>query len=131
MFQSPSVDSSRSEAAGLEDESRHGANGMVKFTAFGPASLSNLGPGFDALGLCIDGSGDYVAASLSEEPGIRVRVIGGDGGLLPTDPKKNTAADAAARAVERAEYEDGLDPEIEKQVPCGSGTGRPAADTAA
>ncbi len=131
MFQSPSVDSSRSEAAGLEDESMHGANGMVKFTAFGPASLSNLGPGFDALGLCIDGSGDYVAASLSEEPGIRVRFIGGDGGLLPTDPKKNTASVAAARVLELAEYEGGLDLEIEKQVPFGSGIGGSAASAVA
>jgi len=31
-------------------------------TAWAPASLSNLGPGFDALGAAIDGLGDTVRA---------------------------------------------------------------------
>ena len=131
MFQTPSVDSGRSESPGLEAEPVLDPDSMVRFKAFGPASLSNLGPGFDALGLCIDGTGDYVTAMLSEEPGIRVSFAGGEAGLLPTDPVRNTASVAAAAVLQLAGYSGGLELEIEKQVPFGSGIGGSAASAVA
>jgi hypothetical protein len=33
--------------------------------AFGPATVANLGPGFDYLGCAVDGLGDYVTAEVS------------------------------------------------------------------
>jgi hypothetical protein len=33
--------------------------------AFGPATVANLGPGFDYLGCAVNGLGDYVTAEVS------------------------------------------------------------------
>jgi hypothetical protein len=41
-------------------------------TCFAPATVSNLGPGFDLLGLAIEGIGDTVTARLTAEPGVTV-----------------------------------------------------------
>jgi homoserine kinase len=98
---------------------------------FGPASLSNLGPGFDAIGLCIEGVGDTVEARLDEEPGIRIEHIKGDNGLLPQDPARNTATVAAAKVLEQVGSHYGLTIRIEKQVPFGSGIGGSSASAVA
>ena len=58
--------------------------------AFAPATVSNLGPGFDCLGLALGGPGDRVRARRSDEPGAVLLRIEGDGGKLPTDGR-NTA----------------------------------------
>ncbi|MFW5973483.1 MAG: homoserine kinase [Bacteroidota bacterium] len=98
---------------------------------FGPASLSNLGPGFDALGLCIGGAGDTIIASLSDEPGVRITSISGDAGLLPLDAPSNTAAVAAGAVLSAADFDVGLELRIEKNVPFGSGIGGSAASAVA
>lgn len=98
---------------------------------FGPASLSNLGPGFDTLGLCIDGIGDVVEATLSAEPGVRITSMDGDGGLLPLHPDQNTASVAAQYVLRRADTTSGLNLRIEKRVPFGSGIGGSAASAVA
>ena len=44
-------------------------------TAFAPASIGNLGVGFDMLGLALDGIGDRVSACRTDDPGVtRVEV---------------------------------------------------------
>lgn len=98
---------------------------------FGPASLSNLGPGFDAIGLCITGIGDVVEARVEDRPGVRVEAIEGDGGVLPTDPVRNTAAVAALTVLEALQAEHGLVLRIYKQMPNGSGIGSSAASAVA
>ena len=64
--------------------------------AFAPATLSNLGTGFDVLGLALASPGDTVLARLVPGTGVRVVRIEGDGGALPTDALRNTAGIAAA-----------------------------------
>lgn len=98
---------------------------------FGPSSISNLGPGFDALGLCIDGFGDYVEARLSEAPGVVIDSVTGDKGLVTTDPELNTASVAAARVLQMARSDRGVVIRIEKHVPFGSGIGGSAASAVA
>lgn len=98
---------------------------------FGPASISNLGPGFDALGLCIDGIGDVVEVRYVEEPAVSIESISGDGGLLPRDPLKNTASAAARLVMEKAGAAGGLVMRIEKRVPFGSGIGGSASSAVA
>lgn len=98
---------------------------------FGPASLSNLGPGFDALGLCIGETGDVVEARRSDEPGVTIERISGDGGLLPVDAATNTASVAAHRVLDLSGADGGLVLRIEKQVPFGSGIGGSAASAVA
>ncbi len=96
-------------------------------TAFGPASLSNLGPGFDALGLCVTGLGDRVEAWRTDAPGVTVE----GPPSVPTDPEKNTAGRAALWVLREAGAEGGVGLRIEKGVPLGSGVGGSAASAVA
>ena len=99
---------------------------MSRCTAFGPATLSNLGPGFDALGLCITGPGDRVTATRREAPGVTVRAPG-----LPADPDANTAGRAARHVLQQAGASGGLALVVEKGIPLGSGVGGSAASAVA
>ena len=108
------------------------ASGTNRVMVFGPASLSNLGPGYDTLGLCIRGLGDVVEASLTDTPGIQV--VLGEGTVaasVPVDPQKNTAARAASMVVARAGATQGLVLSIRKGIPLGSGVGGSAASAVA
>ncbi len=114
--------------------SRHkkGVSGADRVDVFGPASLSNLGPGYDTLGLCIRGLGDVVEARLSDRPGIQV--VLGEGSVaasIPVDPQKNTAALAASVVWKQAAARQGLVLCIRKGIPLGSGIGGSAASAVA
>ena len=102
---------------------------------FAPASVANFGVGFDALGAALEGAGDVVVARPSRRKGVRVVSISGDGGKLPTDPERNTAAVAAAEVLALARKGGsplvGIDLEIEKGLPLESGLGSSAASAAA
>jgi len=68
-------------------------------TAFAPASIGNVGVGFDMLGLALEGVGDRVSARRTDGPGISLADVRGLNGEphphLSTDPKHNTASTAA------------------------------------
>jgi homoserine kinase len=68
-------------------------------TAFAPASIGNVGVGYDILGLAIAGAGDRVAARRTDGKGISIREVRGlDGEIHPylsADPDHNTASIAA------------------------------------
>ena len=98
-------------------------------TVFGPASLSNLGPGFDALGLCLTGLGDTVEARATEAPGVTIRAAGG--ASVPSDPVQNTAGRAALDVLRRAGSTSGIELAITKGIPLGSGVGGSAASAVA
>lgn len=100
-------------------------------TAFAPATLSNLGPGFDCLGLAVDGLGDVVEVVASDTPGATIDGIDGDGGRLPWEPALNTASVAAASVLRRAGCVDGVRLRIRKGLPLGSGLGSSGASAVA
>ena len=104
---------------------------MSTVSAFAPATVANLGPGFDVLGLALDGLGDTVTATLRAEPGVRITRIEGDNGALPLSPEKNTAAIAAQHTLMLAGSSAGVDLEIHKGLPLCSGLGSSAASAAA
>lgn len=99
--------------------------------SFAPATVANLGPGFDVLGLAVEGAGDAVTVTRAEDNRIQIRSITGDEGLLPLNPNANTAAIAARATLKRAGVEMGLLIDIEKGLPIGSGLGSSAASAAA
>lgn len=99
--------------------------------AFAPASVSNLGPGFDVLGLAFDAAGDRVRARRSSTPGVRIVAVHGDGGVLPTEAERNTAGVAAISTLRRAGVEIGVELVVEKGLPIGSGLGSSAASAVA
>ena len=104
-------------------------------TAFGPSSVANLGVGFDALGVALDGPGDLVTAHLSRREGVRLVSVKGDRGRLPKDPERNTASVAATQVLALARKlghrARGLDLELEKGLPLASGLGSSAASAVA
>ncbi len=96
-----------------------------------PASLSNLGPGFDALGLAIEGLGDTVEVWRDDAPGVRV--VAGDTGAPWTAPddRQNTAVVAAEAVLRQAGVDFGLRLRIRKGLTPGSGLGSSAASAVA
>ena len=99
---------------------------------FGPASLSNLGPGFDTIGLCLDGVGDIIEARISNKPGVHIYLdeCGIKAGI-PTEPNKNTAGVAAMEVLKLLKSPIGVDLHINKGFVAGSGIGSSAACAAA
>lgn len=100
-------------------------------TAVAPGSLSNLGPGFDVLGLALGAPLDRVDATLRPEPGIGVRRDGPFGDRVPDDPDRNVAAWAAAQVLATTGRSGGLDLVVHKHIPPGSGLGSSAASAVA
>ncbi|MGB0985296.1 MAG: homoserine kinase [Saprospiraceae bacterium] len=99
---------------------------------FAPATVSNVCCGFDILGFAIHGVGDEIIGKLSDRKGLRITKITGDQGRLPLEVEKNTAGLAAQRLLEHlGEAEIGIDIEIRKKMPFGSGLGSSAASAVA
>ena len=103
----------------------------AEITAFAPATVANLGPGLDVLGLALSAPGDRVTARRAEGRGVTMAVVTGDGGALPLDPAKNTAGIAATATLAKAGIETGVALTLEKGMPIGSGLGSSAASAAA
>ena len=100
-------------------------------TAFAPATVANLGLGFDVLGLAIAGVGDTVTARLSAGIDVTIREVTGDGGALPHETEKNTAGVAAVATLKLAGVRIGVELDVHKGLPLGSGLGSSAASAAA
>jgi homoserine kinase len=104
----------------------------INVTAFAPATVANVACGFDVLGFAIHGLGDSVRATFSSTPGVTIRSISGDGGMLPLDSRKNTAGLAVLSLLKKLGDDDtGIDLSIEKKMPLGSGLGSSAASSVA
>jgi len=64
----------------------------ARVTVFAPATVANVASGFDVLGFALDSPGDAVTITRVPGDAVAVVAITGEGGKLPRDPKKNTAA---------------------------------------
>jgi homoserine kinase len=96
---------------------------------FAPASVANVACGFDVLGFALEKPGDEIVVRFSETPGLRITKI--TGGKLPYEPEKNTAGFAVLKLLEYlGETQRGIDMEIHKKMPFGSGLGSSAASAA-
>lgn len=104
---------------------------------FAPATLSNLGPGFDVLGLALAQPGDTVEAELCDTPGVHIVEVTGDAGQLPVDASLNVAGVAAAHVLARAcrlghaAGQTGVRLWLQKGIPIASGLGGSAASSVA
>src|SRR5688500_6064824 len=105
-------------------------------TAFSPASVGNVGVGFDILGYVIEGAGDTVTVHRIEAPdenesAVRIAAIRGATVDLPLDAPANTAGAALIAMREALGLPFGFELEIEKGIPLGSGMGGSAASCVA
>lgn len=102
--------------------------------AFAPASVGNIGVGFDLLGHAIDGPRDIALVSRIDEPVVRIDAIRGDvagADVLPLDAPSNTAGRALISLREKLDLPYGFAVELEKGIPLGSGLGGSAASCVA
>ena len=108
-------------------------NRKQSITVFAPATVANVGCGFDVLGFAIHGLGDEVTASISDQPGVTIKNIAGDGGKLPLETEKNTAGLAVKSLLDdyKSDQKPGIDLSIKKNMPLGSGLGSSAASSVA
>ncbi len=100
-------------------------------TVFAPATVANVASGFDVLGFALERPGDTVRLRRVEGRGVTVVSITGDGGKLPRDSAKNTAAVAAGALLAHLGWPFGLEISVEKQMPLASGLGSSAASAVA
>lgn len=104
-----------------------------KVTVFAPATVANVAVGFDLLGFALDKPGDEIQVKFVDQPGLTIRTITGTGDkILPFDPEKNTAGLSALCLLRHLGKEDlGIEMEIHKKMPFGSGLGSSAASAVA
>jgi homoserine kinase len=99
---------------------------------FAPATVANVVCGFDVLGFAVNEPGDEVIMRVTNKPGITISKITGDDGRLPLDPSKNTVSVSVQHYLNSVGRDDiGLDIELHKKMPIGSGLGSSSASTVA
>ena len=99
---------------------------------FAPATVANVVCGFDVLGFAVNEPGDEVIMRRTNKPGIKISKITGDNGRLPLDPQKNTVSVSVEHYLNYIGRPDiGLDIELHKKMPIGSGLGSSSASTVA
>lgn len=102
--------------------------------AFAPASVGNIGVGFDLLGHAIDGPRDIAIVRRIDAPEVRIDAIRGDVpgvDALPLEAARNTAGRALIALRDALDLQYGFAIELEKGIPLGSGLGGSAASCVA
>jgi len=92
-----------------------------------PATISNIGPGFDTFGMALNEPFDIIEGRKTDK-GIVISEITGPGAdSIPTDPKKNSVGIAAAAVLDKCGADFGIELRIKKGIrPC-SGIGSSGA----
>lgn len=97
---------------------------------FAPATVANLGSGFDVLGIAIERPGDFVAVRRVNRPGLEfsLRTKQTD---IPSNPQENVAAHVASLMMDDLKPPFGIQMTLHKRMPVGSGLGSSAASSVA
>ena len=99
--------------------------------AFAPASIGNVGVGFDVLGHTFAGAGDWAEVRAVAAPGVRITGIAGSTVELPLDPERNTAGAALLALGAALGLSFGFELSLKKGIALGSGMGGSAASAVA
>jgi homoserine kinase len=127
-----SSDIVKEEKAGLAVAGNSRSKGSKEIKVFAPATVANVVCGFDILGFAVNEPGDEVIMRLTDKPGITISKITGDDGRLPLNPEKNTVSVSVKHYLQHIGRTDvGLDIELHKKMPIGSGLGSSSASTVA
>ncbi len=98
--------------------------------AFAPATVANLGAGFDVLGLALEAPRDLVTARRRDDSDVILEVFG-DAGRLPNVPEQNTAGIAALHLLKQLGEPGGIHLELTKGIPMAGGLGSSAGSAVA
>ncbi|MCW8312732.1 MULTISPECIES: homoserine kinase [Sphingobacterium] len=106
---------------------------LPEVRVFAPATVANMICGFDILGFAVDQPGDEVIMRRKQQPGVTIKEITGDDGRLPLDPDKNTVSACVQYLLQALNIaaKVGVEIELHKHMPIGSGLGSSAASTVA
>ncbi len=97
---------------------------------FAPATVANVGSGFDTLGFALAEPGDILEIRLAEGAGIRI--LNHTPYDLPAEPEQNTAGRGVASLLRAAgKEEQGVEIRLVRKIPPGSGIGSSAASAVA
>jgi homoserine kinase len=103
---------------------------MKKIKVFSPATIANVGPGYDILGLALEGVGEHLEMELLDSDEIIIPPIP-DYPDLPLSPKENIAGIVAKAMLNQLGRKQGLSIKIQKAVKPGSGLGSSGCTAAA
>lgn len=103
---------------------------MKTIRVFTPATVANVSCGFDVLGFAVNNPGDEVVLRLTGK-GVKLIKIEGDNGILPLDPLKNTVTVSIINFLKHIGSDIGVEVELYKKMPVGSGLGSSSASTVA
>ena len=98
---------------------------MKEVKIFTPATVANVGCGYDILGFCLDSVGDDMIIRKVNKKGIFITQI--DGFELPHEAEKNVAGVSALALYNTLNLDFGFEIEISKKIKPGSGIGSSAA----
>ena len=101
----------------------------VSVKVFAPATVANVGCGFDVMGFALEGLGDEMVVQKRNEPGIEIKAMIGAPNI-PLDAKSNVAGVAGNALLQALDSEQGFEMTIEKKVSAGSGLGSSASSAA-
>ena len=100
-------------------------------TAFSPASIGNLGIGFDILGQSFAGAGDRATVRRIQSRKVQIAAIRNAPTALPMEAEKNTAGAALIALCDAHKLPFGFEIELDKGIAFGSGMGGSAASCVA
>ena len=102
---------------------------MKKVRVFAPASIANMGCGFDVIGLALDEVGDILEITASEGDGLTI--TNETDVPLPTDIEKNVITPVVRKFLQIVDKKAQIDVTICQKIYPGSGIGSSAASSAA
>ena len=102
---------------------------MEEVKVFCPATVSNVGPGFDLLGFAVEAPGDELLVRTNDE--AKLRLFNESESELPLAPTENIAAISAQALLDDLASKQGFDLVFLKKINPGSGLGSSAASCVA
>ena len=103
---------------------------MKKIKVFAPASIANLGCGFDIMGMALDEVGDVLEMSLDEDSS-GISIVNETDVPLPEDIDQNVITPVIRKFFEMTGHSGRVDVRVLKKIYPGSGIGSSAASSAA
>lgn len=103
---------------------------MERISVSAPASIANVGPGFDVFGFALDAPIDIIHATKLEDQPQKVIIDKIDKYDLPNDPDLNTAGIAAQYILKNVKADFGVQFTLKKGMGIGTGLGSSAASAA-
>lgn len=97
---------------------------------FSPATVANVGSGFDILGFALENPGDEMLVRLSNKPGIRI-YNKTPYSNIPEKAEKNVSGISLQAMLDTLKSKQGFEIEILKKIMPGSGLGSSAASSVA